>query len=151
MSGNAGGGLVWGLKASFLRYVTAAEGDIKVSDGADIAPSETEFLFPAGDGKGRFTGQVDFDAHGGMLKVTLADPWIDVAEDGKATLSVVNPAKLKTDRSQRIAIADLGEIVPQGDGTAKASATLTNYGVWLLGNVYGPGDELEPVTFAWED
>ncbi|MDX6740925.1 HtaA domain-containing protein [Actinocorallia sp. A-T 12471] len=149
MSANAGGGLVWGVKASFLGYVTRAEGEITVAEGADVAEGQQAFVFPASDEKGKFTGQVGFDAHGGMLKVTIADPWIEIADDGNATLSVVNPAKLATDRSQRITIAALGDIVPQGDGTAKANAVLTMHGVWLLGNVYAPGDDLDPVVFPW--
>ncbi|MCD0449770.1 HtaA domain-containing protein [Actinocorallia sp. API 0066] len=144
----AAGALVWGVKASFRDYVRRAEGEVKITAGAEAAGDA--FAFTPTDEKLKFAGEVDFDAHGGMLKVTVADPWIELADDGSASLSVVNPARLTTDRSQRLTIATLGDFTPAGDGTAKAPAYLTMNGVWLLGNVYGPGDELDTVTFPWD-
>jgi len=76
--------LTWGVKASFRGYVEAAGGSITSTDGATRA-EDGSFIFtavPGGDlaiapdcnatGATRFHGTVTFDAHGGMLKSTLA-------------------------------------------------------------------------------
>ena len=84
--------LTWGVKASFSGYVEASEGSITLSDGA-TRTEEGTFVFmaqPGGDlsiaadgsatGAMRFQGTVVFEAHGGMLKSTLAELGLEAGE-----------------------------------------------------------------------
>ncbi len=139
----ASGKLVWGVKASFREYVRHAEGQIRLEGGAEQVDDVFAFA-PAGE-ELKFTGAVHFDAHGGMLKVAVIDPWIELEPDGSASLTVADPQ-----RDRRVKVADLGEISPAGEGTAQAPAFLTMDGVWLLGNVYAPRAEIDPVVFPWK-
>jgi hypothetical protein len=78
--------LTWGLKQSFRAYVEGAGGAIETAEGARRS-ADGAFIFPAAPGEGlrlgadgkprgvgRFVGEVRCEAHGGMLKVFLADP-----------------------------------------------------------------------------
>ena len=86
--------LTWGVKASFRAYVEAAGGTISVRDGATHGADGT-FVFtalPGGDlaipgdgppsGATRFQGTVAFEAHGGMLRATLAELGVETEQDG---------------------------------------------------------------------
>src|SRR5579871_6252822 len=120
--------LIWGVKQSFRNYVDSAGGEIATAEGAARAVGG-EFAFPAApddaisvgtDGKpqghGRFLGEVRMNAHGGMLKVAIADPQIEVGPAG-AALTVLDRG-LRNPRRVEFAQLDLaaatageGEIV----------------------------------------
>jgi len=85
--------LTWGVKASFRAYVEAAGGTISVSDGP-TRDANGAFVFtalPGGDlaipgdgpptGALRFQGTVAFEAHGGMLRASLAELGAEAEQD----------------------------------------------------------------------
>ena len=131
--------LIWGVKQSFRAYVEGSGGTIATTDGAGRADDGT-FVFQAADdsdlaigadgvlsGVGRFRGQVAFKAHGGMLSVTLTDPWI--AETA----------------TRRTAIAKLDAAALAGDERAELPAVITLDGMMIVGDHYPPGTPLDPV------
>jgi hypothetical protein len=149
--------LVWGVKQSFRGYVDAMGGVTEAAGGA-TRTADGAFAFPpasdsdlardasgALSGTGRFQGEVRFDAHGGMLKVFLADPAVEIGPDGAALTVADSPA-----RDRRIAIAslDLSAAAADADGALSLPAKLTIDGYFLLGDHYPPGTLVDPVLLA---
>lgn len=147
------GTLSWGLKHSFRNYVESAGGSIETGAGAE-RDAEGAFAFPAAagesltldaDGKpqgvARFTGEVLCQAHGGMLKVFLADPAVEIGE-GRAVISVADtPAR---DRRLDLAELDLAAASVE-DGVATIPARLARDGWQVLGDHYPAGTPLDAV------
>jgi len=145
--------LSWGLKQSFRGYVEGAGGSIEVGEGAE-RDTDGAFTFPAapGDGLtvgadgrpqgvGRFAGEVLCQAHGGMLKVFLADPAVEIGE-GRAVITVADtPAR---DRRLDLAELDLAAATIE-DGAAVIPARLARDGWQVLGDHYPAGTPLDPV------
>jgi hypothetical protein len=146
--------LHWGVKTSFRGYVAMMGGVTEVGAGAEIA-ADGGFTFsvaPYSDlaldatgaltGQGQFLGSVRFEAHGGMLKVYLADPALEIGATG-AMLTVADSA----DRTRRVTIAllDLAAMTRGDDGEAVIPTALTMEGCQLLGDHYPPGTVLDPV------
>ena len=144
--------LTWGVKASFRSYVEAAGGSVELSDGATRAEDGT-FVFeavPGGDlaiaadgsatGAMRFQGAVTFNAHGGMLKSTLAELGLEAGAEG-LVLTVLQ-APMNTDRC---AIASLGLVDVGSDAAVSLSAQITFDGMYQIADNYPPGTELDPV------
>jgi len=147
--------LTWGVKASFRAYVEAAEGTIHVSDGA-TRDAEGAFVFaalPGGDltipgdgpptGAVRFQGTVAFDAHGGMLRATLAELGVEAGPDGLVLTAAQAPGSV-----QRCVIARLGPIETAPQGAVTASAVITLDGMFQIADNYPPGTPLDPVRLA---
>jgi hypothetical protein len=152
--------LIWGVKESFRAYVTASGGTVDVTEPAQLDPAG--FRFPlaessVGDvfwaegklparGELRYTGEVRFQAHGGMLVVVIIDPSV-VFEPGEATLTVVDTDYLP-DRSKRLkmALLDTEAIrIEPGSTGIEAPAALTEEGSRLLGDVYPAQTALDPL------
>jgi hypothetical protein len=144
--------LTWGVKASFRAYVEGSGGTIAVSDGASRDASGA-FVFPAcpgGDlavsvdglatGALRFQGGVAFEAHGGLLKATLADLGVEVDGD-----SLVLTAAQTYDPSRRAVVAQLGSVQRAADGSMTLDAVITFDGMLLIADNYPPGTILDPV------
>jgi len=144
--------LTWGVKASFRNYVEAAEGSITLSDGAESAEDGAVVFnaVPGGDlvieadgsatGSMRFTGAVEFEAHGGMLKSTLSEIGLEASPDG-LVLTVLDAPMNK----DRCAIADLSLIEHNGDQGTTLHAEITVDGMYQIADNYPPGTELDPV------
>lgn len=72
--------LEWGIKQSLVRYIASmADGSIVASDPATV--TECGFRFPAtpplqANGTLHFAGSVTLTAHGGMLRLVVAEPWL---------------------------------------------------------------------------
>ena len=146
--------LSWGVKQSLRAYVTMAQGVIEASEGASRA-DDGAFDFPAGPGAGltvgadgrpkgtgAFSGVARFEAHGGMLKIFLADPIVEIGPEG-ATLSVADsPA-----RNRRVDVArlDLAAATIGEDGAWIIPATAARDGWQVLGDHYPPSTPLDPV------
>ena len=104
--------LHWGVKQSFRGYVAMMGGVTEAGGGVEIAadggftfataPDSDLAVGPDGSlsGQGRFLGEVRFEAHGGMLKVFLADPMLEIGASG-ASLTVADSAA----RTRRVEIA----------------------------------------------
>ena len=149
--------LHWGVKTSFRGYVAMMGGVTDVGGGAELTP-DGGFTFAAapdsdlglaGDGSltghGRFSGEVRFEAHGGMLKVFLADPAIEITQTG-AVLTVADSAA----RTRRVEIAklDLAALANGEAGGPLIPTSLTMDGSFLLGDHYPPTTALDPVQLA---
>ncbi len=143
--------MIWGVKASFRSYVEAAGGSTTLSDGATRADDGT-FVFeavpggnltiaPDGSASGamRFAGTVTFDAHGGMLKVTLTELGLDAGDEGLVLTAL--DTQLNRDRC---IIAKLGPVESAGDSLT-VGAEITLDGMYQIADNYPPGTALDPV------
>jgi hypothetical protein len=144
--------LTWGVKASFRSYVEAAGGSVTLSDGATRG-EDGSFIFnalPGGDlsiapdgsasGAMRFQGTVTFDAHGGMLKATLAELGVEVGADGLVLTALEAPMN-----QGRCAIAQLGPVEFGEDNAMTIKAEITFDGMYQIADNYPPGTELDPL------
>lgn len=135
--------LRWPIKESFQGYVRGAAGTIEVSD--DVTHEGVDFVFPSTeitDETWTFSGHVDMNAHGGFLAVIIADPII-AWEGDTGVISV------RTGHEADDLRLDLAEItrVP-GSEPLQATAKLTFDGSRLLGDVYRPNQEIDPMQFT---
>ena len=144
--------LTWGVKASFRGYVEAAGGSITSTDGATRA-EDGSFIFtavPGGDlaiapdgnatGATRFQGTVTFDAHGGMLKSTLAELGLEVREEGLVLTALEGPMN-----TGRCVIAEACLMETGAEGAITLSAKITIDGMYQIADDYPPGTELDPI------
>lgn len=142
--------LTWGVKQSFRSYVEMSGGTASADEGAAATP-DSVFVFeaaPASDlavaangalsGTGRFRGRVTFQAHGGMLKVTLTDPWLETTLEGPVLTIAETPTR-------RTAIAKLGAGQRAEDGALEFPAAITLDGMMIIGDHYPPGTALDRV------
>jgi hypothetical protein len=146
--------LSWGLKQSFRAYVEGAGGAIETAAGAqraadgaftfEAAPGEGLELGPDGkpQGVGRFVGEVLCEAHGGMLKVFLADPSVEIGPAGAIVTVADTPAR---DRRVELAQLDLAAATIGDDGELVIAAKLSRDGWQVLGDHYPPSTPLDPV------
>jgi hypothetical protein len=151
---NAITGLTWGLKQSFRNYVEASGGAIETGEGAERA-ADGAFIFLAAPGEGLklgadgqaqgaggFVGEIRCEAHGGMLKVFLADPSVEIGPAG-AVLAVADTAT----RDRRVALAelDIGAATLAQDGDLVIPAKLSRDGWRVLGDHYPASTPLDSV------
>jgi hypothetical protein len=143
--------LIWGVKQSFRGYVEATGGTIEAHGGAERT-ADGAFAFPAAadstlalgadgqfEGTGKFTGEAQFEAHGGMLSVRLADPVVEIGDAG-AVLTLDDP------RTGRVEIAklDLAAAATEA-GEVAAPAALSMDGSYALGGHYPAMTPIDPV------
>lgn len=147
--------LEWGLKQSLRAYVEAAggsiatdEGTARASDGAFVfaaAPGDAGLTLGA-DGKprgtGRFAGEVRCEAHGGMLKVFLADPAVEIGPDGGVLTVADSPGR---DSRVALAVLDLDAVTKGEDGALVIPAKVSRDGWRVLPDHYPPTTPLDPV------
>jgi hypothetical protein len=146
--------LSWGLKQSFRAYVESAGGSIQTAGGAERT-ADGAFAFPAAvaegltlgadgqwQGAGKFVGEVRCEAHGGMLKVFLADPSIEIGPAGAVITVADTPAR---DRRVELAALDVASATTSDDGAWVIPAKLARDGWQVLGDHYPPSTPLDPV------
>jgi hypothetical protein len=146
--------LSWGLKQSFRAYVEAAGGAIETAAGAQRT-ADGAFTFVAAPGEGlklgadgkprgvgRFVGEVRCEAHGGMLKVFLADPSVEIGPEGAVLAVADTPAR---DRRVQLAQLDLAAATTSDDGELVIPAKISRDGWQVLGDHYPPSTPLDPV------
>lgn len=141
-------GLRWGIKASFLSYVSGmfdcamsvTDGAVETSDGF-IFPVANASDFDQSQGVGRleFAGDVRMRGHGGMLAVRVADPVVSVTPSG-ARLTVTDVS------GKPLHIANLGAPHRAEGGGIEIPAHLAADAVPYFNNVYPEGTELDPLT-----
>ncbi|MFT4081143.1 MAG: HtaA domain-containing protein [Nocardioides sp.] len=144
-------GLHWGIKDSFLDYVASTrDGQCTVGGGASPSPSgvflfEPDRLARSAWPERRFTGEVRFEAHGGMLFVRVVDPWISV-EDGQGVLSVLDPDS--PDAQARLTLAtfalDVALIDPE-QPWAVSDVRLAAAGTSIFDDVYPEREPFAPL------
>ncbi len=142
----------WGVKTSFRSYVEAAEGTITLSDGAiraadgtfvfNVLPGADLSITPDGNatGSARFQGSVTFEAHGGMLRATLAELGLEAGADGIVLSALEGPTN-----KNRCVIATLGRAEIGENGAATMGAAITLEGMFQIADNYPPGTALDPV------
>lgn len=144
-------GLAWGIKQSFRAYVEGSGGSIDIGGGAAREP-DGAFVFNAASGglvvgadgqlqgRGDFVGEVRFEAHGGMLKVFLADPAVEVTEAG-ARITVAD----SEERHVRVELAVLDLAGARREGGELVIPTKLSKDGWrVLGDHYPPMSPLDP-------
>ncbi|OLO25840.1 hypothetical protein PZ61_0236045 [Streptomyces sp. MNU77] len=150
-------GLRWGIKQRFLQYIARMpDSRCSVTDGASVT-EERAFLFtPASwaefdtatsTGVVRFRGDVRFAGHHGLLFVRVADPWLSVAADGTATLSI---AAAPSEQPDRIPLATLALVrsAPSAGWLRYHGhhVALTEQGSELFNTVYPAGEHLDDLS-----
>ena len=146
--------LGWGVKQSLRSYVEMNGGTFTADDGATRAPDgafafeavpESDLAVDGGtpSGTGRFRGRIGLQAHGGMLSITLTDPWIEPDASG-LVLSIAESLTRRT----AIARLDLAAAVEEPDGGLVIPTATTLDGMMILGDHYPPGTALDPVRLG---
>lgn len=142
-------GLFWGVKESFVAYVqNLHDGKIEVKDGADYLSSE-QFYFPLKELKGNelqvlaiFHGSVEFQAHFGLLSLSLKSPRL-VIREGSADLAVSNQ------QGGWDHLAQFTLSIRDDDNTSmtweSVDATLTEAGSKFFGGPYSAGEGMSPM------
>ncbi|MES2343270.1 MAG: HtaA domain-containing protein [Pseudomonadota bacterium] len=152
--------LTWGVKQSFRAYVEGAGGTIEAGAGAArtddggftfAAAPDSGLTLDAGGrltGRGVFLGEVQFTAHGGMLKVSLVDPILEIGEAGAILTLADHPT-----RTYRLEAAklDLAATAPDPTGGLILPAALMMFGSQWLGDHYPAGAALDPVRLTVAD
>ncbi|GAA2680585.1 HtaA domain-containing protein [Streptomyces aculeolatus] len=162
-----GGRLDWGIKESFLTYVTGpiAQGEWTLLDGAASGfrfhsatgsyDPETGALTAAFGGGVRFTGHEEDGTH--RLDLTLRRFTVRIA-DGRGTLHADVAGKdretgrMSTSGQTALADLDLGGLDMRGGGSPLSldgvPATLTAEGERAFGGYYPAGTALDPVSLS---
>lgn len=151
-------GLTWGLKRSFIRYVSLLpDGSHKLDEGASLAYSsifhfelEDSSTYDSMTGLGilKFRGSLRLSGHHNMMLVLVADPWVEFYE-GETCLTVVD-IQGWPERQNRIKLAELKASAPV---LSKASvlwenipARLSAEGTLLFNEQYAQDEELDPLS-----
>jgi len=148
------GALGWGVKQSFRNYVESAGGTIEFGAGAAREADGAFTFVPAGDGLtlspdgrpqgvARFQGELRFEAHGGMLKVFMADPAIEIGEAGAFVTVAETPER---DKRVELARLDLTKATQADSGALTIPTVMARDGWRVLGDHYLPGTPLDPVV-----
>ena len=155
--GTIASGLYWTIKRSFVSYVAStADGSHSMSEEVEVDDTGT-FLFPLAraeqDGTAwtlRFTGDVRFSGHFGMLFVAIADPWLTASAGGRGELSIADVAVPAG--AARIVIASIEPAgpLPYAGHLVWPPLTpeLSSEGAELFGGAYPEGQALDPLRIA---
>ncbi len=146
--------LGWGVKQSLRSYVETNSGVFTAEDGASRLPDGTFAFEAAADsdlavadgapaGTGRFRGRIRLQAHGGMLSITLVDPWIEPTADGLVLSIAESPT-----RRTAIARLDLAATTAEPGGALVISTATTLDGMMIIGDHYPPGTVLDPLRLV---
>lgn len=144
-----GRALVWGIKQGFRDYVAELpDGTTELLDGATLL--DHQFVFAATDAPHRFRGAIRFRGHGGMLDVTLANPYIS-REGSECNIYMAEVVGENSGASStkfaRLHVNNPSMNDQDVNGVGLV-ATLTTLGAELLGGVYQVGTPLDPVHFV---
>lgn len=138
--------LIWPLKASFVHYVSRAEGVVYVGEGAWL--EDEGFVFPCSaeaPSSLSFRGTLIFYAHGGALHLELTDPGLE-REEGFWSVSAAVDVK----REDRVVFAEAREASRDSERIV-LETTLTSAGVPLFGGNYPRGTALDPLIITTAD
>ncbi|UFS58946.1 HtaA domain-containing protein [Subtercola endophyticus] len=160
----SGGTLNWGVKSSFVSYITGsiAKGSISTSgisssDGFTWAGGAGTFNTEDSRGSVSFDGSVHFTGHAGALDMTIANPRVQITSASSAVLvaDVSSKALDGTTTSGAVTLAkiDLGSASASSVTSTQArwvnaSTTLTSSGAASFGGFYQAGVALDPVTLT---
>lgn len=151
-------GLYWGIKQSFVQYVSRmSDGRIWVGDGACASPQGELLFAPESDAVSgeqdevrllKFTGAIQFAGHFGMLRLELRDPWVELrGEHGDLTVRAgggpEDRVPLVSFELEQHAVNELGL-----ETFVARPPRLSKQGVLLFNEVYSEGEEFEPLMIA---
>lgn len=140
--------LEWGVKQSLVRYVAEMrDGSIVVTEPATAVDAGYRFPVAAPareaqqqtEGTLRFTGSVTLTAHGGMLRLVFAEPWLVPATEpnGSWALTIADPHE----PGARIAFATIDSLAH--DGTAHGTRLTAEGADLFFAGPYTEGTELD--------
>lgn len=144
-------GLTWGVKASFVRYVSGMDGDVRVAEGAASVDGvlffplvdQSDFELATARGTIRFGGSAHFSGHFGALDLSLGEPWLESDERG-AVISV------DTGVTGRVPIVALGAAETRLDSEhvvwADVETRMMPEAAPLFNGVYGTGEPFDSLT-----
>lgn len=139
--------LEWGVKQSLVRYVAEMrDGSVVVTEPATAV--EAGYRFPAvpaletpqeTEGTLRFAGSVTLTAHGGMLRLVFAEPWLvpGTEPNGSWALTITDPHE----PGARIAFATIDSLAP--GGTARGTRLTADGADLFFAGPYTEGTELD--------
>ncbi|GAA4743426.1 hypothetical protein GCM10023350_30160 [Nocardioides endophyticus] len=151
-------GLHWGIKTSFLEYISRMpDGRASITDGATFLEGNVAAFEPLpdavpadaspGERTWAFRGDVRFAGHHGMLYVRIADPRVTVRE-GRAVLTVLDPEE--PDTRPRLPLVQFTLVQQDLDADLDAwlatDVALTPEGTGLFNDVYEAGEMFEPLA-----
>jgi hypothetical protein len=150
-------GLTWGVKRSFVKYLTSLpDGAVAAVEGATVLESGF-FNFPS-DGGGfdpatgtgilRFRGDVRLEGHFGMMFVQIANPWIEFQPDaGALTVALGEPGD---EGAERIPLVTFDTVAPQVIGESlvwqAVDTRLSRQGSDVFNHQYGTGQAMDPLS-----
>lgn len=150
-------GLVWGIKRSFINYISRLpDGSVAADDGAVIVDGSFFRFAPDGGNHDpltaaeviKFRGQVRLRGHYGMLSVLIADPWLEL-DNSAAVLSIVD-VRQWPERTARVPLLQLpsARLVDVGarHSVQETPALLTAEGAEIFNDQYQAGTAMDPVT-----
>lgn len=145
-------GLTWGIKRSFVRYVSflpdvsvSIEGGAEATNGSyfNFAPNGGELDPHTGYGTLHFKGEVRMSGHGGMMRLDILDPWVALTPHG-ATLGIYAGAA-----TGGIVLATLELPPPEALKTGTLWQDVPTFlapgGVALFNDQYPVGQEMDPL------
>ena len=155
-NGRARAGLHWGIKSSFLDYLTRTPGSQSSVTSGALITSKRRYYFPLAttgydplDGEGilKFSGDVRFVGHFGMLLVVFIDPWVTMDGAG-GTLTVADPDHYP-DSTRRLPMLDLAEADWKDNQGMRhwpsIATTLRPEAMAFFNDVYPAGEVFDPV------
>lgn len=151
-------GLHWGIKTSFLEYISRMpDGRASITDGATFLEGNVAAFEPlpsaepadpsTGERTWAFRGDVRFAGHHGMLFVRIADPRVTV-RNGQGELTVLDPED--PDTRPRLPLVRFTLVEQDLDADLDAwlatDVALTPEGTGLFNDVYEAGELFEPLA-----
>ncbi len=131
------------MKGSFLAYVRRS-GPHRIAAEPREGTVDGLFRFPGAsrDGSGalRFSGRVQIEAHGGILRVDLADPVLSMLPDGSGVLAFLDAL-----RGERLDLVRLRRSTTAEGDEATFAAYLLEEGEPVFGESYPVGTAFDPV------
>lgn len=154
-SASVGTGLAWGVKDTFVRYITTMPGGSATTSGDATTTRDGSFYFTTADQSGfdtttltgtiKFSGRVNFVGHFGALSVSLVDPWVTFDGDG-GSLSV----EWGTGPESRSEIVRIAPDTPVAAGSVlawrAAETVLSPAAVAQFNGVYRDGEPFAPLA-----
>ncbi len=159
----SGATLNWGLKTSFVSYVTGS-----IANGSYTTSGVSgQFAWSGGSGTANpasalaiagYRGSVSFTGHGGLLALTIANPTIQItgASSALLLLDVVSKDLESGVTTSRNGVAFATLALGSGGNASTADriayngvpATLTAGGATVFAGFYGAGTALDAVSFV---
>ena len=158
-NGTVRAGLRWGIKSSFLDYVARTPGSQSSVTSGALTTSKRRYYFPlatneydppSGQEILKFSGDVRFAGHFGMLLVVFIDPWVTMDRAG-GTLTFADPDHYP-DVSKRLPMLDLAPATWADNQGMRywpnIATSLRPEAMEFFNNVYPAGEVFDPIDIC---